>query len=129
MYWLLAVRQWPDPLDRSIIVVYTAVIVGLPLAGYVFAYIDWRASYRRLRRALVLVVKYPTLLPDWIRRERPRCLEVFDLHIPFTTAELLAIYREKVKQAHPDRGGDRQKFLELQRYFEQAQALAEDYGE
>ncbi len=128
MHLLLASHPWPDAVDRSVVFVYVAVIVGVPLAGYVCAYIDWRASYRRLSRALVLVVKYPRQLPHWVRRERPRCLEVFELHIPFTTAQLLAVYRERVKQTHPDRGGDRQRFLELQRYFEQAQALADDDG-
>jgi hypothetical protein len=126
---IVANRTWPDAVDRSIIFGYLSVVMGVVVAGYVLAYIDWRASYRRLRRALVLIYKYPRMLPDWALRDRPRCLQVFGLTMPFTMAELLAAYRELVKQTHPDRGGDRKRFLELQQFFEQAQTLAEDYNE
>jgi hypothetical protein len=123
---LFAARVWPDGIDQSIIVAYVAIIVGLPVFGYVLAYIDWRAQYRRLRRALVLVSHYSRELPAWVRRDAPPCLQAFDLRVPFTQAELLAAYRQRVKQSHPDRGGDRKKFLQLQQFFEQAMPLAED---
>ena len=127
MNWLLiATREWPDEYDLAIVAVYLAVIIGLPVFGYVLMYIDWRAQYRRLRRALVLVSSYPKILPDWVRRETPPCLDAFGLRIPFTQDELLAAYRERVKETHPDRGGDRKRFLRLQRFFEQALQLADD---
>jgi len=34
-------------------------------------------------------------------------------------------YRRKVKQLHPDRGGDRREFMRLQAHFEQAMAFVE----
>jgi curved DNA-binding protein CbpA len=50
---------------------------------------------------------------------------VFGLTMPCTEEQVLAAYRRKVKELHPDRGGDRRKFLRLQAHFEQAMALIE----
>jgi hypothetical protein len=37
---------------------------------------------------------------------------------------VLAAYRTRVKDLHPDRGGDLKQFLQLQKHFEQAMHLA-----
>jgi curved DNA-binding protein CbpA len=64
-------------------------------------------------------------LPDWIRKDRPRCIQALGLTLPCTTEEVLSAYRMKVKAVHPDRGGDCRDFLRLQEHFQQAMALAE----
>ena len=43
--------------------------------------------------------------------------------MPCTADDILAAYRRKVKQLHPDLGGDRREFLRLQAHFEQAMEL------
>ena len=47
------------------------------------------------------------------------------LVMPCTAEDVLAAYRRKVKQLHPDRGGDRREFLRLQAHFEEAMAFVE----
>jgi hypothetical protein len=85
--------------------------------------LDIRAYLRSLRRALVLVTHYRLELPNWVRRDSPRCITALGLRLPCTTEDVLAAYRQKVKLLHPDRGGDRRDFLLLQQHFEQAMVL------
>lgn len=117
--------SWPDSIDGTATVAYLASAFGLAALGYVCLALDIRAYLRSLRRALVLVSHYRLELPDWVRRETPPCIQAFGLRMPCTADEVLAAYRRKVKQLHPDRGGDRRKFLRLQAHFEQAMALVE----
>jgi len=51
-------------------------------------------------------------------------LEALELRLPCTEEQVLAAYRRRVKALHPDRGGDLQQFLRLQKHFEQALHLA-----
>jgi len=100
--------------------------MGLPALGYFFMVLDYRAYLRSLRRALVVVTggyRYSTELPEWVRKNTPRCVLVFGLTMPCTEEDILAAYRRKVKELHPDRGGDRRKFLRLQAHFEQAMKI------
>jgi hypothetical protein len=88
--------------------------------------LDIRDYLRSLRRALVVISHYRMELPDWIRKDRPRCIQALGLTLPCTTEEVLSAYRTKVKSVHPDRGGDCRDFLRLQEHFQQAMALAEN---
>lgn len=125
----LAAHSWPDRFDVAVIVGYVVLIVGVPVAGYVLLAVDIRAHYRRLRGALVVVSSYVTQLPSWVasdarrRQQTPACLAVFGLDLPCTEDELLDAYRQLVKTHHPDLGGDRNQFLQLQQHFEQARSL------
>jgi hypothetical protein len=114
---------WPDGLDASVTVLYLAILFGIPLLGYVFMVLDFRRYLRSLRRALVVVTQAVPIAPYWSLLQRPACLRTFDLQLPCTEEDVLAAYREQAKTMHPDRGGDLQQFLQLQKHFEQALAL------
>jgi len=116
---------WPDGIDWVVTAAYLATIVGVAIAGYVCMALDIRAYLRSLRRALVVISHYRMDLPDWVRKDRPRCIQALGLTLPCTTDEVLSAYRAKVKFVHPDRGGDGREFLRLQEHFEQAMSLAE----
>jgi hypothetical protein len=119
-------RTWPEGVDWPLTLAYLALVIGLPALGYFFMALDYRAYLRSLRRALVVVTgryRYSTELPEWVRKNTPRCVLVFGLTLPCTEEDILAAYRRKVKELHPDRGGDRRKFLRLQAHFEQAMAV------
>ena len=118
--------SWPDAFDWVAIVGVLVVGLGLPLAGYAFMVLDYRTYLRSLRRALSVVRGYATSLPAWVARDTPPCFALLGLRPPCSQAEILAAYRERVKRAHPDRGGSRHEFARLQRHFEQAMALAAD---
>jgi hypothetical protein len=118
-------RNWPDGIDATALVIYLGVAFGLPLLGHWLLVLDYRRYLRSLRRALVLVTHAVSPgTPAWARQDRPPCLQALDLAMPCTEAEVLAAYRRRVKTLHPDRGGDLQQFLRLQKHFEQAMLLA-----
>jgi hypothetical protein len=119
-------RPWPDRIDLPIVVAYLCLAFGLPALGYAAMILDFRAYLRSLRRALVLVTHYRRELPDWVRRTTPHCILALGLTMPCTTEDVLAAYRRKVKQLHPDRGGDRREFLRLQAQFEEAMAVVSE---
>jgi hypothetical protein len=119
----VAVQSWPDGIDWTVTAAYLAVAFGLAVLGYVCMALDIRAYLRSLRRALVLISHYGVELPEWVRRDTPRCILALGLTMPCTADDVLAAYRRKVKRLHPDRGGDRREFLRLQAHFEQAMAL------
>jgi hypothetical protein len=121
----VAVKSWPDGIDWAVLAWYLLVAFGVPALGYVFMVLDYRAYLRSLRRAIMVVTSYRTELPEWMRKNTPRCILALDLVMPCTAEEVLAAYRRKVKQLHPDRGGDRKEFLRLQAHFEQAMAFVE----
>lgn len=121
--------HWPDRADSAITIVYLGILLGLPVAGYVLMYLDFRRWLRSLRRALVVVVNAIPTTPYWALRSRPECLKSLGLELPCTEAQVMAAYREKAKQMHPDRGGDLNDFLRLQKYFEQAVQLVRKEAE
>ncbi len=127
---LLAVADfatsWPDGIDSAAIAWYVAIAFGVPILGYVCMVLDYRAYLRSLRRAIMVVTGYRTDLPEWMRKNTPRCILALGLVMPCTADDVLAAYRRKVKQLHPDRGGDRREFLRLQAHFEQAMAFVEN---
>ena len=119
------VEPWPNAIDLAATAVFLSLVVLLPAAGYVFMVLDIRAYLRSLRRALMIVTGYRTELPEWVRKNTPRCVLALGLTMPCTAEDVLAAYRRKVKQLHPDRGGSRREFLRLQAHFEQAMAFVE----
>ncbi len=121
-----SLAQWPNGLDLTALIVFGTIVVAAPALGYFFMAVDIRAYYRSLRRTLIVVARYVPGMPQWARRETPRCLEVFGLSLPCTTDDLMAAYRQRVKQLHPDRGGDCSGFMVLQGQFEQAQQLIDE---
>ena len=118
-------KPWPDGIDSAVIAWYVAIAFGVPILGYVFMVLDFRAYLRSLRRAIMVVTSYRTELPEWMRKNTPRCIMALGLVMPCTAEDVLAAYRRKVKQLHPDRGGDRREFLRLQAQFEEAMAFVE----
>jgi hypothetical protein len=122
----VATKPWPDGIDFAVIAWYALVAFGVPILGYVFMVLDYRAYLRSLRRAIMVVTKYRSDLPEWMRKNTPRCVLALDLVMPCTAEEVLAAYRRKVKVLHPDRGGDRREFMRLQAHFEQAMAFVEN---
>jgi hypothetical protein len=118
-------KIWPDGIDATATAGYLALAFGIPVLGYVCMVLDIRAYLRSLRRALMVVTGYRTELPEWVRKNTPRCVLALGLTMPCTADDVLAAYRRKVKQLHPDRGGSRREFLRLQTHFEQAMALVE----
>lgn len=118
-------RQWPDGIDASITITCLTIMFGIPILGYVFMVVDFRRYLRSLRRALMVVTQYVPELPYWaVLARRPACLQALDLQLPCSEEEVLAAYRELAKTMHPDRGGDLQQFLLLQKHFEQALRIA-----
>jgi hypothetical protein len=118
--------SWPDRIDGTVTAAFFTVAFGLPALGYFAMVLDFRAYLRSLRRALVVVSNYRPELPAWVRRDTPRCVLALGLTLPCTADDVLAAYRRKVKKLHPDRGGDRRQFLQLQLHFEQALALVNE---
>ncbi len=100
-------KPWPDGIDSAAIAWYAPIAFGVPILGYVLMVLDYRAYLRSLRRAIMVVAGYRTELPEWMRKNTPRCIMALGLVMPCTTDDVLAAYRRKVKQLHPDRGGDR----------------------
>lgn len=128
--WLQAKTDSPDIVDTSAILVFLALAIGLPALGYVCLVLDIRAYLRSLRRALVVVRSYLPHLPATATPITPRCLIALDLTMPCTAEQVKAAYRAKVKVLHPDAGGDRAKFLLLQRFFDESlDYLARYHGE
>lgn len=120
---LAASHASPDAVDWSIAITYLSFAFGLAGFGYISMALDFRAYLRSLRRALVVITGYRVELPEWVRNDTPRCILALGLTMPCTSADILAAYRRKVKTKHPDVGGDRREFLQLQAHFEQAMAF------
>jgi hypothetical protein len=124
---MLAVRSdWPDSLDAAVLVCFLALVLAVPLTGYWFMFLDIRASARALRRILVRLTNNLPDLPPWARSETPACLRVLGLRTPCSEEQVKRAYRRLAEGLHPDRGGDRQRFLMLQRHFEAAVCLVRE---
>lgn len=113
---------WIDPYNAAAALIFGTLFFVVPALGYVFLVLDVRAYLRSLRRSLVRVYEFVQREPDWYRPAVPTCLHVFDLGLPCTEEQLKRAYFERVKTLHPDRGGDKRKFMRLQARFEEALA-------
>jgi hypothetical protein len=127
MFELLGTRHWPDGFDTTVIWLYCGLLVALPVLGYAMMVIDIRAYLRALRGMLVRVVYHFPSVPTWARHETPGCLRTLGLSLPCTREDVKRAYRSRAEKLHPDRGGDRRKFLTLQRDFEAALQFLTDH--
>jgi len=50
----------------------------------------------------------------------PECLSILGLRPPLTLEDIKQAYMARAKTAHPDRGGDPQEFIRLQKAFDEA---------
>lgn len=122
MQTAILLAQWPDSIDLVALVGFFGGVGSVVAAGYVLMVLDFRRYLRSLRRALVKVVHYFPEWPQWARVHTPPCIAAFGLRLPCTEEQLRQAYRERVKRLHPDRGGDKRRFLRLQAAFEEAVA-------
>lgn len=111
--------DWPNTFDTFTVVVFLGTVLLIPASGYLLMVLDIRAYYRSLRRRLVHVVM-PRLSRAWASGRPPRAFATLGVSPPCSAEELKQAYREKVKGLHPDTGGDRLRFLRLQKHFEEA---------
>lgn len=119
-------RAWPDSFDLALVAALFVLVVALPAVGYAFMFVDIRRYLRSLRRGLIVLASLGQDAPWWQYRESPSCLAAFGLTLPCSEEDLKRAYRERVKQLHPDRGGDKKRFLRLQSQFEEALRLLGD---
>jgi hypothetical protein len=122
---IVATSALPDRLDWTVTTTYLLLVFSLPALGYVCMVLDIRAYLRSLRRALMVITGYRLEIPEWARKDTPRCILALGLTMPCTQDDILAAYRRKVKTMHPDLGGNQREFLRLQAHFEQAMAFIE----
>ncbi len=109
-----------DPINLAAMGTFLALVLLVPLAGYVFMVLDFRAYLRSLRRGLVLASQAFAGVPAWARPFTPRAIAALGLRLPCTEEDLKRAYRQRVKLLHPDHGGDQRRFLLLQAQFEEA---------
>ena len=127
MIVLFATRHWPDALDTTFIWCYLGLLLVLVVLGYAMMVLDIRAYLRALRGALVRVIYYLPGIPHWARYETPGCLKTLGLTLPCTQEDVKRAYRQRAEKLHPDRGGDRKRFLILQRDFESSLQFLTDH--
>ena len=108
---------------------FLALAVAVPALGYWLMVIDIHAYLRALRGALIRVKDHLPGLPAWARQETPGCLRSLGLDWPCTENDVKQAYRAMAETLHPDRGGDRRRFLLLQEQFEEAMRFLRDDGQ
>jgi hypothetical protein len=115
-----------DPIDLLARGVFLAVVILIPLAGYVFMVLDFRAYLRSLKRGLIHAASAFAGIPPWARQHTPRAIAALGLRLPCTEEDLKRAYRQRVKLLHPDHGGDQRRFMLLQSQFEEAMTIVGD---
>jgi hypothetical protein len=125
---LITMSNWLDPYNAAAGFIFLGLFVVVPALGYLFIVLDFRAYLRSLRRSLMRVYTLAIGDPEWLRSQAviPPCLSAFGLDLPCSEEKLKQAYFDRVKLLHPDRGGDKRKFLRLQARFEEALALVRD---
>jgi hypothetical protein len=119
----IAHEPWPNAIDLAATVAFFALVVLVPALGYLAMFRDFRTYLRSLSRVLVVARESLAGIPAWARDQTPRCVLALGLRMPCTEEDLKRAYRQRVKQLHPDHGGDQRRFLLLQSQFEQAMAF------
>jgi DnaJ-class molecular chaperone len=110
----------PDPIDTLATLWVVLIALGAPLLGWVLMGLDYRAYLRSLRRALVAITGVQSGVPFWARPAVPECYHELGVEPTATRDEVLAAYRRRAKEVHPDLGGDRRSFDRLQAAFREA---------
>jgi hypothetical protein len=113
-------HHWPDGLDLAVTLLFLGGFLALTVSGHVCLVLDVRTWLRTFRRALIIVTDRLPYFPRWSKLQTPRCLAAMGLRLPCTEAELMGVYRIRVKELHPDLGGDRKRFMRLQADFEES---------
>ncbi len=103
-----------------LVLLFLAIVVGLPAFGYALTILDIRAYLRSLKGALMIVKNHIPSIPTWAKEYTPESLRSLGLEMPCTEASVKKAYRRLAEEMHPDRGGDRRTFLQLQSHFEEA---------
>ena len=116
-------HPWPDAVDLTATVLFLAAVFLVPAVGYAYMVVDFRAYLRSLKRGLVRAGQYFSGVPDWAKYETPSALAAFGLRLPCTPEDLKRAYRRRVKQLHPDHGGDQRRFMIAQAQFEEAMGI------
>lgn len=116
----LLIANSRDLIDVSAIVVYLVLVLGAPLIGYWLMVLDIRAYLRALKGALMVVKNHLPSIPEWAKQHTPGCIRSLGLQMPCSEDDVKRAYRRLAEELHPDRGGDRQKFMLLQSQFEEA---------
>ncbi|MGL4512112.1 MAG: J domain-containing protein [Lacipirellulaceae bacterium] len=109
-----------DVIDAFATLWVLALAFGGAVAGWVLMGLDYRAYLRSLRRALVAITGVTSGLPYWARRHRPDCFIELGVEPTAKRSEVLAAYRRRAKEVHPDLGGDRKSFDKVQAAFREA---------
>jgi hypothetical protein len=128
MVRLNATDPWPNSLDLAITITFFAVVIGLPTLGFLFMAIDLRRYVRSLKRGLAIIARTFHDIPDWARSDTPRAIAALGLRSGCSEEDLKRAYRSRVKQLHPDHGGDQRRFLLLQAHFEEALAIVRSHS-
>ncbi len=113
-------RTWPDSVDSLAVVGFLTLVFLVPALGYFFMVADFRAYLRSLKRQLMRIMPIGRDGTWGSFRDTPSCVAALGLQMPCTAEQIKEAYREKVKELHPDRGGDMRRFLRLQSQFEDA---------
>jgi hypothetical protein len=86
----------------------------------------WWETFYVSEEALRLA--HPFYFGDRVPIDQPQCLTYFGLKLPTNSDSLKAVYRERIKQVHPDHGGSVDNFRELQSQYETALAFINRTG-
>jgi len=114
-------QPWPrDGADAIATLVFLAIAFGAPALGYFFMVVDIRAYLRALKGALIVVRNHLPHIPTWANQYTPNCVRSLGLQMPCREEDVKRAYRKLAETLHPDRGGDRHRFMTLQEQFEDA---------
>jgi len=84
----------------------------------------WSDSQRRFFYVLPMEDEDIASSPETFDEDRlPDFVKPLGLSIPFDIEDIENAYRQRVKQAHPDRGGDIEEFIHLREQYENALAF------
>ena len=122
---LLAIQEF-DSVDLTVIGFYLFIVIGAPLLGYWFMVLDIRAYLRALKGALMVIKDHLPGVPEWAKQHTPGCIRSLGLDLPCTEQDVKRACRQLAEKLHPDRGGDRSRFMLLQKQFEEALKFIRD---
>lgn len=106
--------------NSASLILFLLFVLG-PFVGYWFMFVDFRAYLRALNRALVVISESSRyVIPEWARKQDPAYFRALGLTPECTEEDVKQAYRRLAEQLHPDRGGDRRRFLALRGHLDDA---------